>query len=321
MKRNSNVWCDAGMAEKRPLIVIVGPTASGKTALAVALCRRIGGEVVTADSMQVYRGMDIGTAKPDTDEQGGVPHHMIDVVSPDEEYSVHRFSGEAEQCIRAIHERGRIPVMSGGTGLYVDAVVYGLGFTDAGTDPSFRRELWRQSRTEGPDSLHRRLVAVDPDSAAAIHPNNVKRVIRALEVYHLTGTPFSRYTNKRRVRWSPYHCFGLSMARDALYERINRRVDDMMARGLLKEVARLRDSCPGWSDTARQGLGYKELLDYLEERFTLSEAVEILKRRTRNYAKRQMTWFRRMPGVTWLDASQPVEKLVDSICDAMRDDA
>lgn len=300
--------------DEKPLVALVGPTASGKTALAAALSRRIGGEVVTADSMQVYRGMDVGTAKPGVREQGGAPHHMIDVADPSETYSVHRYAQDAAACIAGIHSRGRIPILSGGTGLYVDAALYPLRFTGAGVDEAYRRTLSLRCRLEGPESLHRQLAREDPASAAAIHPNNVKRVIRALEVHHLTGIPLSQYADARQVRWRPFACFGLAMPRDALYRRIDRRVDAMMARGLADEVKRLLDTCPGWSETARQALGYKELVEYLEGRCALDEAVDRLKRRTRHYAKRQMTWFARMKDVEWLQAeNRTEEQIIDDI--------
>ncbi len=292
--------------EKLPLIILTGPTAVGKTHLSVELAKRIGGEIISADSMQVYRGMDIGSAKVTPEEMQGVPHHLIDEFEPWEEFHVVKFQHYAARYIREIHERGRIPILVGGTGFYIQAVLYGIDFTEHGSDTSYREALETLAKEQDPLVLHNMLREVDPESADAIHANNVKRVIRALEFYHETGTKISAHNAKEREKQSPYNFayFVLNDDRALLYEKIDRRVDGMMEAGLLDEVKRLRNAGCTRDMVSMQGLGYKEMLDYLDGRYPLDEAVRVLKRDTRHFAKRQLTWFRRERDVIWLDKSE-----------------
>ncbi len=292
--------------EKTPLVILTGPTAVGKSKLAVELARQIGGEIISADSMQVYRGMDIGSAKITPEEMQGIPHHLIDELDPWEPFHVVRFQELAGKYIREIVSRRRIPILTGGTGFYIQAVLYGIDFTENGSDPSFREFLERTAEEQGPQVLHDMLREVDPESAAAIHVNNVKRVIRALEFYHETGEKISQHNAQERQKESPYRFayFVLNEERSVLYDRIGRRVDAMMEQGLLEEVRTLQQKgcTPGM--VSMQGLGYKELLSYLEGNCSLEEAVRLIKRNTRHYAKRQLTWFRREREVIWVNKNQ-----------------
>ena len=282
------------MMAKPALVVIAGATATGKSDTAIEAAKRIGGEIVSADSMQVYRGMDIGTGKVMPQEMQGVPHHLIDVCGPDDAYDLARYAADASEAIRGILERGRIPILCGGTGFYIQAVTKGIAFDEASPSEELREELLEEARTEGNEALHRRLGEVDPVSAAAIHPNNVKRVIRALEYYRLTGSPISEKNAREKTQESPYHVisFLIELPRPELYRRIDLRVDRMMEDGLVEEVRRLAGCGLTKKDVSMQGLGYKEILAYLAGECTLEEAVYILKRDTRHFAKRQLTWFR-----------------------------
>ncbi|WP_245574278.1 tRNA (adenosine(37)-N6)-dimethylallyltransferase MiaA [Desulfovirgula thermocuniculi] len=286
-----------------PLVVIVGPTAVGKTAVAVEVAKKIGGEIVSADSMQVYRYMDIGTAKPTEEERQGIPHHMIDVVDPAEAYSVALYQAQARRCIREIWERGRVPLLVGGTGLYVKAVLEPLHFAGAGVDEAFRRRMCAVAREKGPLAVYRLLKEVDPEAAERIHPHNVKRVIRALEIYHLTGRPMSQRLQELKEDPPPYRAvlYGLTMEREKLYRRIEARVDEMLQRGLVEEVRGLLERGYGPGLVSMQGLGYKEMAAYLRGLSTLSEAVYLLKRNTRRFAKRQFTWFKKDGRICWID--------------------
>ncbi len=274
---------------------VAGPTASGKTAAGIALARRLGGEIVSLDSMSLYRRMDIGTAKPTLTERAGVPHHLIDVLEPWEEYTVAEYVTAAERVCREIVSRGHTPVFVGGTGLYLRSVLRGV-FAGPPADWALRRELEQQARQEAPGWLHRKLVAVDPVSAARLHPADERRVIRALEIHALTGQPASAQQAEQPLppEERPEHVYWLCPPRDWLYDRINRRVEEMIARGWVEEVDALRSDPRGMSRTARQALGYCELLEHLEGRCPLSEAVETIQRRTRQFAKRQHTWFRNL---------------------------
>ncbi|MEW5762386.1 MAG: tRNA (adenosine(37)-N6)-dimethylallyltransferase MiaA [Bacillota bacterium] len=287
---------------RRPLVVICGPTAVGKTEVGILVARRLGGEVVSADSMMVYRGMNIGTAKPTVEERQGVPHHLIDIVDPDTPFSVALYQHLAEKSIAAIHARGRLPLLVGGTGLYIRSVVDPYRFV-AGPDPALRRRLMEEARLEGPEALHARLAAVDPVAAGRIHPHNVRRVIRALEVYHQTGKPISSFQDAGRETASKYllWMFGLTMPREKLYRHIEERVDRMLAAGLVEEVQNLLKRGYRRHQVSMQALGYKEIAAYLEGELSLEEAVRLLKRNTRRFAKRQFTWFRRDPRIRWLD--------------------
>ena len=288
---------------KMPLVVLTGPTAVGKTRLSVELAQRINGEIISADSMQVYRGMDIGSAKVTLEERKGIPHYLIDEFDPDEEFHVVKFQEYAKKYIRMIYEKGKIPILVGGTGFYIQAVLYDIDFTESGSDTSYRTELQELADRDGAEKLHALLREVDPASADAIHANNVKRVIRALEYYHETGEPISKHNEEERKKDSPYQFayFVLNDLRENVYRNIDLRVDMMMEQGLLDEVKILKSKGYRRDMVSMQGLGYKELLDYLDGAYSLEEAVRILKRDTRHFAKRQLTWFRRERDVTWVE--------------------
>lgn len=293
-------------AEKKPLIVLTGPTAVGKTALSIQLARRIGGEIISADSMQVYRHMDIGTAKIRREEMDGVPHHLIDILEPTEDFNVVRFQALARAAAEDIYSRGKIPIVAGGTGFYIQALLNDIDFTQIDENTQFREEMERLAAEQGAEVLHERLRAVDPESAEAIHANNVKRVIRALEYYQQTGQKISEHNEAEREKESAYNSayFVLTDDRKILYDRIDKRVDLMMQEGLLEEVNALRLRGLKRESVAMQGLGYKELFGYFEGEYPLEEAVRIIKRDTRHFAKRQLTWFRRERDVIWLDKSE-----------------
>ena len=286
-----------------PLVIITGPTAVGKTALSVKLAKQLNGEIISADSMQVYRYMDIGSAKVTREEMDGVPHHLIDVLDPREEFNVVTFQRMAREALQGIYARGHLPIIAGGTGFYIQALLYDIDFTETDEDTSFRKELEEKAETEGSGVLHRMLAEVDPESAAAIHANNVKRVIRALEFYKQTGTRISAHNERERQKKSPYRFFYyvLTTDRPVLYERIDRRVDLMMEQGLVEEVRQLKEMGCTRELVSMQGLGYKEILSYLDGEASLEEAVYILKRDTRHFAKRQLTWFKRERDVRWLN--------------------
>ena len=290
-------------AIKRPLVILTGPTAVGKTALSIALAKAIGGEIISADSMQVYRHMDIGSAKIMPEEMEGVPHHLIDVLEPAEEFNVVVFQKLAKQAVEEIYSRGHIPILVGGTGFYIQALVYDIDFTENNEDTALRQALEEQARREGADVLYERLRAVDPESCESIHAHNIKRVIRAIEFYEKTGKKISDHNREQRQNDSPYHFafFVLTDSRDKIYQRIDERVDLMMAHGLMEEVRALRDRGCRRDMVSMQGLGYKELLACLEGEISLEEAVYLRKRDTRHFAKRQLTWFRREKEVIWVD--------------------
>lgn len=288
---------------KRPLIILTGPTAVGKTALSIDLAKSVNGEIISADSMQVYRGMDIGTAKVSREEMKGVPHYLIDELDPQEEFNAVIFQRLCRQYMEKIYDKGKIPIIVGGTGFYIQAVLYDIQFISQETDSDYRKELQRLAHIQGNQALHDQLRQVDPQAAEEIHANNVKRVIRALEYYHETGHPISQHNREQRERQSPYHFryYVLSLPRPVLYQRINERVDQMEKSGLLEEVRRLREQGCTRDLVSMQGLGYKELLDALEGKCTVSEALEKVKKETRHFAKRQFTWFRREKEVIWLE--------------------
>ena len=291
---------------KQPLIIIAGPTAVGKTALSVALAKRSGGEIVSADSMQVYRGMDIGTAKVTKEETCGVPHHLIDVLDPKDPFNVMTFRSMVKDAVRGIASRGNVPVLVGGTGFYIQSVLYDVQFEEDASSEELRKELEQEADVLGAEKMHERLRALDPDAAEAIHPNNIKRVVRALEYCLSTGRKISVHNREQRERTSPYSFlfYVLTMDRAALYQRIDLRVDQMMEQGLLAEVKRLRDEGVTSDMVSMQGLGYRQIFDYLEGIATLDEAVERIKRETRHFAKRQLTWFRREPDARWINVSE-----------------
>ena len=296
---------------KKKLVVVSGPTAAGKSAAAVSLALKIGGEIISADSMQVYRHMDIGSAKIREEEMRGVPHYLLDVLEPEEEFNVTVFQELAREAMEKIYEKDHIPIIAGGTGFYIRSVLYDTAFTENDTDKDYRHELEALGREKGPEFLHEMLRMRDPSSADAIHANNMKRVIRALEYLHDTGEPISLHNARERQKKSPYdfRYFVLTMDRAHLYERIDIRVDQMMATGLLQEVQELRDRGIPRNAVSMQGLGYKQLYKYLDGETTLEDAVAAIKQETRHFAKRQLTWFRREPDVIWVDAEK--EKLTD----------
>ncbi len=286
-----------------PLVILTGPTAVGKTDLSIRLAKAIGGEIVSADSMQVYRHMDIGSAKVTPEEMDGVPHHLIDVLEPTDDFNVVAFQAMAKEALRGIYSRGHIPVVAGGTGFYIQALLYDIDFTENDVDTALRRDLEQLAAERGPEYLHAMLKEIDPASADAIHSNNIKRTIRAIEFYRQTGTPISVHNEEQRAKESPYHFlyYVLTTDRAALYERIDRRVERMMEQGLLEEVRRLAAMGCDRHMVSMQGLGYKEILAYLEGEYTLEEAVRVIKRDTRHFAKRQITWFKREREVRWLN--------------------
>ncbi len=285
------------------LIIIAGPTASGKSAAAVAMAKRCNGSIISADSMQVYRGMDIGSAKITTEEMQDIPHYLIDIADPSEAWNVVRFQQEAQRAAEEITAAGRLPLVVGGTGFYIQALLYGIDFTDTQEDTAYREDLRKLADTEGPEALHRLLAQTDPASAAAIHPNNVKRVIRALEYARETGGQISKHNASQRQRQPVFDAvyYVLTRNREKLYERIDARVDDMMEEGLLDEVLRLKDAGFSSLDVSMQGLGYKQLLQYLEGDCSLEDAVTQIKLQTRHFAKRQLTWFKREKNVVWVN--------------------
>ena len=289
--------------QKPILIVVAGPTASGKSAAAVELARMIGGEIISADSMQVYRYMDIGSAKITKEEMMGIPHYLIDVADPTEEFDVVRYAHEAKAAISDILSRGKIPILCGGTGFYIQAVTRDIDFSETGSLPKYREELTDYAAQHGNTALHEQLKNIDPVSYETIHPNNLKRVIRALEYYKETGMTISAHNEAERQRETPYdlHFFVLNDDRAVLYDRIDRRVDFMMAEGLYDEVMYLRQMGLTRDMVSMQGLGYKEMLDCMDGRYELDEAVRILKRDSRHYAKRQITWFKREKDAVWID--------------------
>ncbi|RHV52427.1 tRNA (adenosine(37)-N6)-dimethylallyltransferase MiaA [Lachnospiraceae bacterium OM04-12BH] len=291
------------MTEKKPLVILTGPTAVGKTALSIKLASEIGGEIISADSMQVYRQMDIGSAKIKPEEMGGIPHHLIDILEPEEEFNVCLFEKLALEAMEQIYERGHIPVVVGGTGFYIQALLYQIDFTEEETDTAYRDKLWQLGEEKGNHYLHELLRKVDPESAEEIHENNRKRVIRALEFYENCGKPISTHNKEQRQKTSAYNScyFVLTDDRKKLYERIESRVDQMLSKGLVDEVRTLKERGCNASMVSMQGLGYKEILEYLDGRCSLLEAVEKIKKETRHFAKRQLTWFRREKDVIWID--------------------
>ena len=289
--------------KKKPMVILTGPTAVGKTALSIELAKRIHGAVISADSMQVYKHMDIGSAKIMPEEMQGIKHYLIDEFEPDEEFHVVRFVERAKQCLEEIYADGKIPIIAGGTGFYIQALLYDIDFTEQEGDPAYRASLEQLAIKKGADYLHGMLRTVDPASADAIHANNIKRVIRALEFYHLSGSRISEHNEKERQKTSPYNFayFVLTDDRAHLYERIDRRVNLMVEQGLVDEVRHLKDMGYHKEMVSMQGLGYKEILSYLDGEMTLEEAIYIIKRETRHFAKRQLTWFRRERDVIWFD--------------------
>ena len=303
---------------KQPLVIITGPTAVGKTAISIELAKKIGGEIISADSMQVYRHMDIGSAKVTKAEMDGVAHHLIDILEPSEDFNVVLFQRLAKEAMKEILANGHIPIVAGGTGFYIQALLYDIDFTETREDSPIRCELEELAEKIGQDKLHQMLMDVDPESAQAIHANNVKRVIRALEFHRQTGNKISEHNERERQKESPYNFlyYVVNTERPLLYERIDRRVDSMLQNGLVAEVDALRHLGCTKDMVSMQGLGYKEILSYLDKSISLSEAVSIIKRDTRHFAKRQITWFKRERDVRWLNLPEydnQTDKILDRI--------
>ncbi len=289
--------------KKKPLIILTGPTAVGKTELSIKLAKAVNGEIISADSIQIYKYMNIGSAKVTMEEMDGVQHYLIDVLDPTDEFNIYVFKKLAAEAMEEIYAKGKIPIIAGGTGFYIQSVLYDIEFSNEEGDKSYRRSLEERAAKEGVSVIHKMLQAIDPKAAAEIHENNLKRVIRALEYYHETGKMISEHNEEQRQKTSPYNFryYVLNMDRDKLYERINLRVDIMLKNGLIDEVQNLKNM--GYSNelVSMQGIGYKEIREYIDGKCKYEEAVEKLKKNTRNFAKRQLTWFRRESDVQWLN--------------------
>lgn len=287
------------------LICVAGPTASGKTSFAVYLAKRINGEIISADSMQIYKHMNIGTAKPDEEEMQGIKHYLIDEISPFDSFSVNEFKIRASKYIEEIQNKGKIPIIAGGTGLFINSVTDNIKFSETKTDENLRDELSKTALEKGNEYLHNILKDIDPESAERIHPNNVKRVIRAIEIYKTSGKTMTEHIKESKTEPSPYDLsyFALTGPRELLYDRINRRVDIMLEKGLIEEVENLKKMGLDASYNSMQGIGYKETLMYLDGEISKEELAELIKQESRRYAKRQLTWFRRDERIKWADIS------------------
>ena len=290
-------------SSKIPLLIITGPTASGKTAVAVKVAKKLNGEIISADSMLIYRYMNIGTAKPTPEEMEEVPHYLIDIADPDDRFSVQIYQRLAREAIEYIHGRGKIPILTGGTGFYIDSVMYNYDFGFSGADHGYRSSLHRIAEEKGKETVHNMLKQVDPEASERIHPNNLKKVIRALEIIHQTGSSGSITRSEHKNEYESYDMLltGLYYDRNKLYQRIDLRVDQMVAQGLVGEVSNLIKDGYQKELTAMQGLGYKEIIGFILHEYSLEEAVMILKRNTRRFAKRQLTWFKRYSNINWID--------------------
>lgn len=299
------------------VIVIVGPTASGKTKLSISLAKKLNGEIISSDSMQIYKYMDIGTAKPKLEEQDGINHYLIDEVLPSVDFSVAQFKELAYKYIEKILAKGKVPIVVGGTGLYINSLIYNIKFSKTKQDLEYRKKLLEEAKSKGNSYLHNKLKNVDIKTAQRLHVNDIKRIIRALEVFHLTGNTMHYYNKLSRQLNAKYKftIVGLKLDRNVLCDRINFRVNRMIEEGLLKEVEKL--VCLGYDKycVPMQGIGYKELLSFLNEEITLNEAVELIKQGTRRYAKRQMTWFKKLENVDWIDVTNGLEeeKIIEKI--------
>ena len=291
---------------KQKLLIIAGPTAVGKTAISIELAKRLNGEIISCDSMQIYKGMDIGSAKIKKQEMQGIKHYMLDIISPDESYTVAQYKEEVENLIKEISSRGKLPIITGGTGLYINSIICSMNFSESDKDENYRNYLESLADVKGNEYIHDMLKECDKLSYENIHYNNRKRVIRALEVYKLTGKPFSSYSSGENYYTCSYdlYYYILNMNRETLYKRINKRVDLMVDEGLIDEVKHLKECGYNSSMQSMQGIGYKEVLDYLDGRMTLDESIELIKKGSRNYAKRQLTWFRKDPRAVFIDKDQ-----------------
>ena len=300
--------------QKPTVIVICGPTASGKTALSIELAKKINGEIISADSMQIYKDMDIGTAKPDSEEMQGIKHYLLDFVKPDTRYSVAEFKIDATNAIEEILQKGKVPIVVGGTGLYVDTLIYGIQYNDIKIDEEYRKELEEIAEKQGLEVLYKKAQEIDEKAMEKISPNDKKRIMRVLEIYKATGktkTEQEAESRKNGVKYD-YKVFALNMDREILYNRINLRVDLMIEKGLIEEVQNLKEKYNQFP-TAMQGLGYKEVVEYLENKTTKEEMIENIKKETRHYAKRQLTWFRKNKDTIWIDSTKAREENVNFI--------
>ena len=303
---------------KPKVIVICGPTASGKTALSIELAKKINGEIVSCDSMQIYKDMDIGTAKPTIEEMQGIKHYMLDFVSPDERYSVADYKKQAKQAIREIIEKGKVPIVVGGTGLYVDSLIYELEYQDIEFDEKYRKQLEERSKKEGLEVLYNEAKKIDPEAITKISPNDKKRILRILEIYNATGknkTEQEKESRKNEVEFD-YKVYAISWDREKLYDRINQRVDIMIDQGLIEEVQKIYSKYNKFP-TAMQGLGYKEVLEYLEGKCNKQEMIDKIKQETRRYAKRQLTWFRKNKQTIWLDGQEKIQNNIEIILEGL----
>lgn len=300
--------------QKEKVIVICGPTASGKTALSIELAKKIDGEVVSCDSMQIYKDMDIGTAKPTKEEMQGIKHYLIDFVLPDERYSVADYKKDAKKAIKEILEKGKTPIVVGGTGLYIDSLIYEIEYQDIKFDETYRKALEEQAEKNGLDMLYEKAKKIDPKAIEKISRNDKKRILRILEIYHATGknkTEQEQESRKKEVEYD-YKVYALDWDREKLYERINKRVDIMIEQGLIEEVRRIYKKYEKFP-TAMQGLGYKEVVEYIEGNTTKEEMIEKIKQETRRYAKRQLTWFRKNKQTIWLNAQDTIQNNIQVI--------
>ena len=311
------------MVQKNPLLILTGPTAVGKTETSIRLAKQIGGEIISADSMQVYRGMDIGTAKISPDEMDHIPHHLIDVLEPEETFDVVRFQKMAKEAIFETLDKGRIPILTGGTGFYIQAVRYDIDFSEEEDDHSYRAELEQLAGRIGREAMHEKLKEVDPDAARAIPPGNLKRVIRALEYYEKNKRPISEHNARQKQRESIWNdaYFVITSPRDLIYRRIDDRVTQMLEAGLVDEVKRLKDRGCTKDMVSMQAIGYRQVLDYLDGLFDYEEMADRIRKETRHFAKRQLTWFRREKDVIWLDRSfyPGTEAMVEQIITVMNE--
>lgn len=307
------------MEEKKPkAIVICGPTASGKTALSIELAKKIGGEIISCDSMQIYKEMDIGTAKPTKEEMQEIKHYLMDFVSPDKRYSVADFKQDAKNAMKEIIAKGKIPIIVGGTGLYVDSLIYEIDYPNIEFDENYRKQLEEKSEKEGLEKLYEEAKKIDPHAIEKISVNDQKRILRILEIYHATGknkTEQEKESRKNPVEYD-YHVYAINWDREKLYERINKRVDIMIEQGLIEEVKRIYQKYDTFP-TAMQGLGYKEVVEYLENKCTKEEMIEKIKMETRRYAKRQLTWFRKNKQTIWLDGQEKIQNNIKIILEGL----
>ena len=304
---------------KPTVIVIGGPTASGKSNLAVELAKKINGEIISADSMQIYKDMNIGTAKITEKEMQGIPHYMLDIVSPEKRYSVSEYKKEAEKAIEEILKKGKVPIIVGGTGLYIESLIYGIEFQEEEFDEKYRQELNNIAETEGLEKLYQEAKKIDPKAMEKISKNDRKRIIRVLEIYHKTGktkTEQEIESRKKEVKYN-YKIFAINFDREKLYSRIEQRIDQMIEYGLIQEVENIKKKYNKFP-TAMQGLGYKEVVEYLEHKITKEEMLEKLKKETRHYAKRQITWFRKYKEITWLEGENDINVNLEIIIKQMK---